>query len=91
MSPDNLKSGDNDDLEALLNEHGIPNGKIYRAPEMMEDPQFQVRESIVRVDCRSARCAVERACLRSRSRCSRVSWSMVIAARKVAGSDRWGR
>jgi len=38
------------DLEALLNEHGIPNGKIYRAPEMLEDPQFQARESIVRVD-----------------------------------------
>ena len=38
------------DLEVLLNEHGIPNGKIYRAPEMMEDPQFQARESIVRVD-----------------------------------------
>lgn len=38
------------DLELLLNEHGIPNGKIYRAPEMMEDPQFQARESIVRVD-----------------------------------------
>jgi formyl-CoA transferase len=37
-------------LEALLNEHGIPNGKIYRAPEMLEDPQFQARESIVRVD-----------------------------------------
>ena len=38
------------DLEALLNQHGIPNGKIYRAPEMLEDPQFQARESIVRVD-----------------------------------------
>ncbi len=38
------------DLEALLNEHGIPNGKIYRAPEMLEDPQFQARKSIVRVD-----------------------------------------
>ena len=38
------------DLEALLNEHGIPNGKIFRAPEMLEDPQFQARKSIVRVD-----------------------------------------
>lgn len=38
------------DLEALLNEHGIPNGKIYRAPEMLDDPQFQARNSIVRVD-----------------------------------------
>lgn len=38
------------ELEALLNEHGIPNGKIYRPPEMLEDPQFQARDSIIRVD-----------------------------------------
>ena len=38
------------DLEALLNEHGVPNGKIYRAPEMLADPQFKARESIVRVN-----------------------------------------
>jgi formyl-CoA transferase len=37
------------ELEALLHEHAIPNGKIYRAPEMLEDPQFQARDSIVRV------------------------------------------
>ena len=36
-------------LEARLNEHGIPNGKIYRAPEMLADPQFKARGSIVRV------------------------------------------
>ena len=38
------------DLEERLNEFGIPNGKIYRPPEMLEDPQFQARDSIVRVD-----------------------------------------
>lgn len=37
------------ELEERLHAHGIPNGKIYRAPEMLEDPQFQARESIVRV------------------------------------------
>ena len=37
------------DLEARLDEYGIPNGKIYRAPEMLEDPQFTARDSIVRV------------------------------------------
>lgn len=37
------------DLEARLDEHGIPNGKIYRAPEMLEDPQFRARDSIVRI------------------------------------------
>lgn len=37
------------DLEEILHAHGIPNGKIYRPPEMLEDPQFQARDSIVRV------------------------------------------
>ena len=37
------------DLEARLDEYGIPNGKIYRAPEMLEDPQFRARDSIVRI------------------------------------------
>ena len=37
------------DLEERLNRSGIPNGKIYRAPEMLEDPQFLTRESITRV------------------------------------------
>mgnify|MGYP006281065647 CR=1 FL=1 len=36
-------------LEALLNEHGVPNGKIYRAPDMLEDQHFKAREAIVRV------------------------------------------
>ena len=32
-----------------LNDHGIPAGRIYRAPEMLADPHFQARETIVRV------------------------------------------
>jgi len=36
-------------LRALLVEHGVPVGKIYRAPEMLDDPHFAVRQSIVRV------------------------------------------
>ncbi|MFT5485296.1 MAG: formyl-CoA transferase [Paracoccaceae bacterium] len=38
------------ELEELLHAHGIPNGKINRAPEMLEDPQFQARDAIIRVD-----------------------------------------
>lgn len=34
-------------LEALMDEFGIPSGKIYRAPEMLADPHFQAREAIV--------------------------------------------
>ena len=36
-------------LEALLIEHAIPTGRIFRAPEMMADPHFAAREAIVRV------------------------------------------
>lgn len=36
-------------LEALMIEFGVPAGKIYRAPEMLEDPHFRAREAIVKV------------------------------------------
>jgi len=34
-------------LESLMDEFGIPSGKIYRAPEMLEDPHFKARDAIV--------------------------------------------
>jgi formyl-CoA transferase len=34
-------------LESLMDEFGIPSGKIYRAPEMLADPHFKAREAIV--------------------------------------------
>jgi formyl-CoA transferase len=37
------------DLLALLEAHGVPAGRVYRAPDMLEDPQFAARESIVSV------------------------------------------
>ena len=36
-------------LMELLIEHSVAGGRIYRAPEMLEDPHFQARESIVNV------------------------------------------
>ncbi len=36
-------------VEALMNENGIPAGRIYRAPEMLADPHFTARQAIVRV------------------------------------------
>ncbi len=39
---------DADELERLMEEHGIPSGKIYRAPEMLADPHFQAREAIIK-------------------------------------------
>ena len=36
-----------DALLALLEEKGVPAGRLYRAPEMLEDPQFIAREDIV--------------------------------------------
>jgi crotonobetainyl-CoA:carnitine CoA-transferase CaiB-like acyl-CoA transferase len=34
---------------ALMENFGVPAGQIYRAPEMLADPHFQARESIVTV------------------------------------------
>jgi formyl-CoA transferase len=39
-----------DDLLADLETRGVPSGRIYRAPDMIDDPQFQARESIVETD-----------------------------------------
>jgi formyl-CoA transferase len=36
-------------LEGLMEKHGIPAGRIYRAPEMLSDPHFKARQSIVTV------------------------------------------
>lgn len=37
------------DLLALLEAKGIPASRVYRAPDMLEDPQFAAREAIVTV------------------------------------------
>ncbi len=39
-----------EDLEALMNQHSVPAGKIYRAADMLEDPHFAARETLVEVD-----------------------------------------
>ncbi len=35
------------DLYDLMLEHGVPTGRIYRAPEMLEDAHFAARDAIV--------------------------------------------
>ena len=35
------------EVEALMQEAGVPAGKIYRAPEMLEDPHYEARNAIV--------------------------------------------
>jgi formyl-CoA transferase len=37
------------DLLALMEAHGVPAGKIFKAPDMLEDPQYQAREALVQV------------------------------------------
>ncbi len=37
-------------IEALMIEHSVPAGKVYRAPEMMTDPHFQARLAIIDVE-----------------------------------------
>lgn len=39
-----------DELEALMIEHSIPAGKIYRAADMLEDPHFAAREALVEME-----------------------------------------
>lgn len=34
----------------LCESSGVPAGNMYRAPEMLDDPQFQAREALVKVD-----------------------------------------
>lgn len=43
------KTLDGDAVIAALEYDGVPVGKIYRAPEMLEDPHFKARESIIRL------------------------------------------
>jgi formyl-CoA transferase len=38
------------DLLALLEAKGVPASRVYRAPDMLEDPQFQARGSIVETE-----------------------------------------
>lgn len=39
-----------DEMQALMDEHGVPAGKIFKAPDMLSDPQFEARDAIVKVD-----------------------------------------
>jgi formyl-CoA transferase len=39
-----------DQLEALMIEYSVPAGRIYRAPEMLEDPHFAARQSLIEVE-----------------------------------------
>ncbi len=38
------------EVEALMIKHSIPAGKMYRAPEMIDDPHFQARQAIIDVE-----------------------------------------
>jgi crotonobetainyl-CoA:carnitine CoA-transferase CaiB-like acyl-CoA transferase len=38
------------EVEALMIDHSIPAGKMYRAPEMLADPHFAAREAIIDVE-----------------------------------------
>lgn len=39
-----------DEVDALMIEHSIPAGRVYRAPDMLVDPHFQAREAIIEVE-----------------------------------------
>jgi formyl-CoA transferase len=35
------------EVDELMQQAGVPAGRLYRAPEMLEDPQFQARDAII--------------------------------------------
>ena len=35
-------------LESLMSEHGVPSGRIFRPSEMMDDPHYAARDTLVR-------------------------------------------
>lgn len=37
------------DLLALMEKHGVPAGKIFKAPDMLADPHYQAREAVIKV------------------------------------------
>ncbi|MDH3509979.1 MAG: CoA transferase [Gammaproteobacteria bacterium] len=39
---------DPQELEDMMAEYGIPSGKIYRAPDMLQDAHFKAREAIIK-------------------------------------------
>ncbi len=43
------KEKTSDEVLKICEDHGVPSGKLYRAPEMLEDPHFAAREAIVDV------------------------------------------
>ena len=38
-----------DELTTLMEESGVPVGKIYRAPDMLEDAHFKARDAIIKL------------------------------------------
>jgi len=40
---------DSDKLTEILEEHGVPTGRIYRAKEMLEDTHIAAREAIIKI------------------------------------------
>ena len=73
--------------------HGVPAGRIFRAPEMLEDPQFAAREAIVtgrrtpssaRSPCRTS----SRSCRRRRARCAGPGRALGAAHRRGAHRHR---
>ncbi|WCL53259.1 CaiB/BaiF CoA transferase family protein [Gimibacter soli] len=41
------------DLLDLMEENGVPAGKIFKAPDMLEDPHFKARDAVVKVEHQS--------------------------------------
>lgn len=38
------------ELIDLMDQYGVPSGKIFKAPDMLEDPQFKARDTLVKLE-----------------------------------------
>lgn len=39
-----------DEVLALMEQHAVPAGRIYKAPDMIDDPQYLAREALIKVN-----------------------------------------
>lgn len=50
MISDWTKDFTSDEMQALMDEHGVPAGKIFKPADMFTDPQYKARNAVVKID-----------------------------------------
>lgn len=63
------------EVERSCEEHAVPCGMVYRAPEMLDDPHFAARQSIVAVDVKGSELPMQTVVPRFGRTPARVRWA----------------